>query len=73
MSAGIRPRQGQGCTAVLALALDECRRIGLARVLVTCLQDNASARIIEANGGALENVIVDPAGRGLLRRYWIAL
>jgi predicted acetyltransferase len=38
------------------------------------MQDNvASARIIEANGGELENVIADPAGRGPLRRYWIAL
>ena len=43
-------------------------------MLVTCLDDNiASARIIEANGGKLENVIDDPAGRGPLRRYWIAL
>jgi predicted acetyltransferase len=58
----------------LALALDECRRVGLRRALLTCLQDNvASARIIEANGGELENVIADPAGRGPLRRYWIAL
>jgi predicted acetyltransferase len=32
----------------------------------------ASARIIEANGGALENVTCDPAGRGRLRRYWIS-
>ena len=73
---GIRPsRQGQGYgKLILALALDECRRIGLARVLLTCLQDNvASARIIEANGGELENVIAYPAGRGPLRRYWIAL
>ena len=73
---GIRPsRRGQGYgKLILALALDECRRIGLARVLLTCLQDNvASARIIEANGGELENVIADPAGRGPLRRYWIAL
>jgi predicted acetyltransferase len=73
---GIRParqRRGYG-KLILALALDECRRIGLRRVLLTCLQDNlASARIIEANGGALENVIADPAGRGPLRRYWIAL
>ena len=73
---GIRParqRQGYG-RLILALALDECRSIGLARVLVTCLQDNvASARIIEANGGELENVIADPASRGPLRRYWIAL
>ena len=73
---GIRPRrQGQGYgKLILALALDECRRLGLPRVLLTCLQDNvASARIIEANGGDLENVIADPAGRGPLRRYWIAL
>ena len=73
---GIRParrRQGYG-RLILALALEECRRLGLRRVLVTCLEDNvASARIIEANGGALENVIADPAGRGRLRRYWISL
>ena len=43
---GIRPsRQGQGYgKLILALALDECRRIGLARVLVTCLQDNVARR-----------------------------
>jgi predicted acetyltransferase len=73
---GIRPycqRQGYG-KLILALALEECRRLGLERVLLTCLQDNvASARIIEANGGELENVIDDPAGRGPLRRYWISL
>jgi predicted acetyltransferase len=33
----------------------------------------ASARVIEANGGELENVIDDPAGHGPLRRYWITL
>lgn len=73
---GIRParrRQGYG-RLILALALEECRRLDLRRVLVTCLEDNvASARIIEANGGELENVIDDPAGRGRLRRYWITL
>jgi predicted acetyltransferase len=43
-------------------------------VLVTCLEANlASARIIEANGGELENAIAGPAGRGRLRRYWISL
>ena len=73
---GIRPsrqRQGYG-RLILALALEECRRLGIGRVLVTCLDDNvASARVIEANGGALENVIDDPAGHGPLRRYWISL
>jgi predicted acetyltransferase len=72
---GIRPahqRQGYG-KLILALALEECRRLGLERVLITCLQDNlASARIIEANGGKLDNIIKDPAGRGSLRRYWIS-
>ncbi|MGH6895874.1 MAG: GNAT family N-acetyltransferase [Geminicoccaceae bacterium] len=73
---GIRPsrqRQGYG-QLILALALEKCRLVGLERVLLTCLQDNvASARIIEANGGELENVIDGPGGRGPLRRYWISL
>jgi predicted acetyltransferase len=73
---GIRPawqRQGYG-KLILALALEKCRQLGIERALITCMQDNvASARIIEANGGVLENLIDDPAGRGLLRRYWIAL
>ena len=73
---GIRPsRQGRGYgKRILALALAECRRLGIGRVLVTCLETNrASARIIEVNGGRLENVIADPSGRGTLRRYWIGL
>jgi predicted acetyltransferase len=73
---GIRPsrqRQGYG-RLILALALEECRRLGIGRVLVTCQEDNlASARIIEANGGVLENVIHHPSGHGRLRRYWISL
>jgi len=73
---GIRParrRQGYG-KLILALALKKCRGLGIERALITCMQDNvASARIIEANGGVLENVIDHPAGRGRLRRYWISL
>ena len=68
-----RRRQGYG-RLILALGLEECRCRGMERILVTCLEDNrASARIIEANGGVLENVLADPAGRGRLRRYWISL
>jgi predicted acetyltransferase len=73
---GIRPsRQGRGYgKRALALALVECRRLGIERVLVTCLETNRpSARIIEVNGGRLENVIADPSGRGALRRYWVEL
>jgi predicted acetyltransferase len=73
---GIRPsRRGQGYgKRILALALAQCRRLGIERVLVTCLDANiASAKIIEANGGRLENLISAPSGHGPLRRYWIAL
>ncbi len=66
----IRPseRQRGYATAATALALDECRRLGIHRVLVTCDDDNvASARVIERNGGVLEDV------RGGKRRYWVEL
>jgi predicted acetyltransferase len=73
---GIRPgRQGRGYgKLILKLGLEVCRHLGIERALVTCKDDNLpSARIIEANGGRLENVIDDPAGRGRTRRYWITL
>ena len=73
---GIRPsrqRRGYG-RLILALALEECRGLGLERVLVTADADNlASIRIIEANGGRLEDEIGSPFGGGRLRRYWITL
>jgi predicted acetyltransferase len=73
---GIRPslqRRGYG-RLILALALEECRGLGLERVLVTALAANrGSVRIIEANGGRLENEIDAPSGDGRLRRYWIML
>jgi predicted acetyltransferase len=73
---GIRPsRQQRGYgRLILALALAECRGLGLERVLVTALAANlGSVRIIEANGGRLENEIDAPSGDGVLRRYWITL
>jgi predicted acetyltransferase len=62
-----RRRQGHASRA-LALALDRARGLGLDRVLLTCDLDNdASRRTIERNGGVLEDV------RGDKRRYWISL
>jgi predicted acetyltransferase len=73
---GIRPsrqRQGYG-RLILALALAEFRRLCIERVLVTCDDENlASARIIEANGGVLENVVDEAVQCRRLRRYWISL
>jgi predicted acetyltransferase len=73
---GIRPRcerQGYG-KLMLRLTLDEARRRGLDRVLLTVHEWNVgSQRIIEANGGVLENTVDDINGGGPLRRYWIVL
>lgn len=71
---GIRPserRKGFG-TRMVALALAECRKLGLSRVLMVCDKENvASARTIEKNGGVLENeVMVDGC---LEQRWWIHL
>jgi predicted acetyltransferase len=76
MGYGIRPaRRGRGFgKRLLALGLALARDRGLSRVLLTCHDGNhASARVIEANGGALEDVIEDIFGGGPLRRYWIDL
>ncbi len=72
---GIRPserRKGYG-TELVRLALIECRKLGIDRVLMTCDKDNeASAKTIIRNGGVLENEFVNSDG-GLEQRYWITL
>lgn len=70
---GIRPSErGKGYgTQMIALALRECRRLGIDRVLMCCNDENlASARTIEKNGGVLENIVTAPDGT-IVRRYWI--
>ncbi len=64
-------------TKMLALALDYCKaELGLDRVLITCDDDNlGSLRVIEKNGGKLENKLENKTERGtvITRRYWIEL
>ncbi len=70
----VRPSQRRKgyATAMLAQALDLCRERGMDRVLVTCDRKNtASARVIQANGGKLENEVQD--GDRVTQRYWITL
>ncbi len=71
---GIRPskrRQGYG-RQVLALMLNKARQRGLARVLVTCDEDNIGSRkIIEYNGGKLENAVVQEGIAARKLRFWI--
>lgn len=64
----VRPtaRRRGVATAALRLALPHAAAVGVDPALVTCDVDNvASARVIEANGGVLEDV------RGDKRRYWV--
>ncbi len=68
------PLRGRGhATAMLGQSIELLHDRGVARILVTCNDDNqASARVIETNGGVLESVIpnqdpTDPPKR----RYWI--
>ncbi|MBO5257693.1 MAG: GNAT family N-acetyltransferase, partial [Clostridia bacterium] len=69
---GIRPgerRKGYG-TKMVALALEECDRLGIRDVLMCCDRDNiASARTIIKNGGILENEVAD--GDTVIQRYRI--
>ncbi len=70
---GIRPSErGKGYgTKMIALALEECDRLGIRDVLMCCNRDNvASARTIIKNGGVLENEVTTEDGT-VIQRYWI--
>ena len=72
---GIRPseRRKGYATELVRLALEECRKLGIQRVLMTCDKDNVgSARSIIKNGGVLENEFINSDGE-IEQRYWIDL
>ena len=72
---GIRPSErnkGYG-KKMIALALAECKKLSISKVLMVCDKDNvASAKTIINNGGVLENEFVDENGR-IEQRYWIEI
>lgn len=72
---GIRPserRKGYGAK-IIELALLECKKLGIKKVLIVCDKDNiASAKSIIKNGGVLENEIIGDNGT-IEQRYWIDL
>lgn len=66
-------RQGYA-TRILKLALDYCRTLGIARVLITCDKENVgSATVIKLNGGKLENETARDSNGSVTQRYWIDL
>lgn len=71
---GVRPseRRKRIATRMISLALDECKRLGINRVLMVCNKDNiGSAKSIIYNGGVLENEVVSDGS--VIQRYWIDL
>ena len=71
---GVRPseRRKGVATKMIGLALQECKRLGINKVLMVCDKDNVgSAKSILNNGGVLENEVnVDGV---IEQRYWITL
>lgn len=71
---GVRPSERRKgiATKMIGLALQECKNLGIDKVLMVCDKDNiGSAKSIINNGGILENeVVVDGVTE---QRYWITL
>lgn len=71
---GVRPSERRKgiATRMIGLALEECRKLGITKVLMVCDKENiGSAKSIKNNGGILENEpIVDGVPQ---QRYWIDL
>jgi predicted acetyltransferase len=65
-------RQKRYATEMLELALKECGKLNIKKVLLTCDRNNiASAKTMINNGAKLENEIKD--GDRITQRYWIDL
>ena len=72
---GIRPteRRKGYAKAMLKMALEKCIQVDIKKVLITCDKTNiASAETILANGGMLENEVVEDNGN-VVQRYWITM
>jgi predicted acetyltransferase len=72
---GIRPserQKGYG-TILVKLALEECKKLGISKVLMVCDKTNiASRNTIVHNGGILENEVTNSDG-SIDQRFWIEL
>ena len=59
-------------TKMISLALEECKKLGIRKVLMVCDKENTgSAKSILKNGGVLENEIMQ--GEHVMQIYWIDL
>ena len=76
-SVAVEERRKGYAKQMLILLLDECRKLGLEKVLLTCDKENVGSRkTILSGGGKLENEVKDDVGlsdSGIIQRYWITL
>lgn len=57
---------------MLKLALPKAKKLGIEKALITADEDNyASRKVIEANGGQLENIVQGKVFPNPLARYWV--
>ena len=71
---GVRPseRKKGYATKIIGLALKECQKLNIDKVLLVCDKDNiGSAKSIKNNGAILENEIVKDGKT--VQRYWIEI
>lgn len=73
---GYSVRKSERCkgyaTKMLALALKECKKLHINKVLVTCDKENlASSKTILHQGGVLENEVLEDGC--ITQRYWVQL
>jgi len=65
-------RQKGYATEMLGLALKECEKLKLEKILMTCTKNNiASAKTMINNGAKFENEV--PKGNEIIQRYWVTL
>jgi len=58
---------------MLKLALSKAKQLGITKVLLTADEDNfASRKVIEANGGEFEKIVMGKVFPNPLARYWIS-
>ena len=61
-------------TSMLKAVLPYCKRIGLDKILITCIDGNiGSERAILNNGGIYESTVYEPDMKRNLKRFWIHL
>ena len=61
-------------TQMLKAVLPECKRLGIDRVMISCVEGNeGSKRTILKNGGVYESTVFEPGEGVYLERHWIDL